>query len=403
MRGIPTHYSQVIRSGWWVRAALVAVGSTLACDGESDRVLPSVERSSDVAVATLEDLPPTLDPAYLWSHRVLREVQTVSDNDAEPLLFEPSQVLPLSNGELLVVDPTADHPLVLVDPESATARARFGQSGQGPGELGSRLTLAEVGDHLLVFDMGNRQLHRFSLSGVALSSESVNLSGPAGKALLAPAGDGFLVEGLRSSETEWHRVLERVGIESRDASYLLRLPEPSADAEPGRIQQGRVIWTVLGDAIVAMWSARPEVIVYSPTGRTEHKLTLPLSRRHLTEGDIQRQVSLYGAMAAGQRPGPTSLTNELFAVNDTIFGMLLSQNRRAADDPALPEGEIWWRMFTVRGEYLGVLQPPGDYEEFRVLFSGNGTVWARSLDPNGYPVLQELSLVRRDGAVIPSS
>lgn len=164
-----------------------------------------------------------------------------------------------------------------------------------------------------------------------------------------------------------------------------------------------MIWTVLDRAIVAMWSARPEVVVYSPTGPTERKLRLPLSQHHLTEGDIERQVSLYGAIAARQRPGPTSLTNELYAVNDTIFGMLLSGSRRAAEDPVLPDAEIWWRMFTVGGEYVGVLQPPGDYQDFRILFSGSGTVWARALDPRGYPVLQELALVRGDGAVIPSS
>lgn len=60
-------------------------------------------------------------------------------------------------------------------------------------------------------------------------------------------------------------------------------------------------------------------------------------------------------------------------------------------------------MFTVRGEYVGVLQPPGDYQDFRILFSGHGTVWARALDARGYPILQELALVRGDGAVIPSS
>lgn len=383
--------------------AVAAAVIHVACDGGGARILPSVERSDDLDVATLADLPAALDPEYLWSYRVLREVPTVSGDDAEPLVFEPAQVLPLSSGELLVFDPTADHPLVLVDPESATARARFGRSGQGPGELGPVLTLAEVDDLLLVLDMGNRQLHRFSRSGVHLSSERVVMSGHAGKALLAPGGEGFLVEGFRSSDAEWHRVLERVAIDSGNAAYLLRLPDPSPDAEPGRTQQGRVIWTVLDGAIVAMWSARPEVVVYAPTGQTELKLRLPLSQLHLTEGDIQRQVSLYGPIAARQRPGPTSLTNELYAVNDTIFGMLLSGTRRAAEDPVLPDGEIWWRMFTVRGEYVGVLRPPGDYQDFRVLFSGNGRVWARAFDPRGYPVLQELALVRGDAAVIPSS
>lgn len=374
-----------------------------ACDGGGDRLLPSVELVGDVEVASLADLPSTLDPAYLWSYRVLREVPTMGAHDEHPLLFEPSQLLVLASGELLVFDPTADQPLIVIDPESATARVRFGRRGQGPGELGSFLTFLEELDGLLVLDLGNRQLHRFSQSGVALSSRAFVMESGAGKAAVAPAGDGFLVEGFRTSDAAWYRVLEHVEEASGAVSAFLRLPLPSVDAEPGQIQQGRVIWTVLDRAVVAMWSGRPTVLVHSPAGVLERELRLPLSLRHVTESDIQREIELYGALAAGQRPGQTSLTNELFPVNDTIFGMLLSDNRRAAEDPSLPDGEIWWRMFTVNGEYVGVLQPPGDYQDFKVLRSGNGRVWARAFDPNGLPVLRELELVRSDGAVIPSS
>lgn len=160
--------------------ALFFVTVFAACRDQQDRILPVLEESDGLEVATLRSIPVMLDPDYMWTFEVLREVRTVRDGDEAPLLFDPSQALALSNGLLLVEDPTADRPLVIIDPDSESAVVRFGSSGQGPGELGGRLTFAEVDGELIILDAGNRQLHRFSLSGEPLSSRAFRSEGCGG-------------------------------------------------------------------------------------------------------------------------------------------------------------------------------------------------------------------------------
>lgn len=84
----------------------------------------------------------------------------------------------------------------------------------------------------------------------------------------------------------------------------------------------------------------------------------------------------------------------LYQVGDSTFGMLTSRLWRAKQDPVIPAGELLWRLFTVRGAYVGVVRQPPD---FRYLGRGVGTIWVRTLDGRGVPVLQELRLVSRGG------
>ena len=178
------------------------------------------------------------------------------------------------------------------------------------------------------------------------------------------------MEGFLSSGTEWHWEIERVDAVSGDVQRLLRLPDQPPYDEPGNIQQGRDVWTVLAGAVVGMWTDHPSIMVYGGDGAPVRKIRLPLTRLRITDRDIQDQIELYGEMASGMRPGPTSMTNELYAVNDTVFGMFTSQLRRAAENPILPHGRRWWRLLSVRGEYLGVLALPDDYLSFKGSFLG---------------------------------
>lgn len=384
-----------------LKSGLFLVGALSSCGGDRDRVLPVVELSEGLEVATLGRFPETLDPNYLWTFRVLSEIRTVLEDESQPLVFEPSQVLPLSNGSLLVHDPTAEHPLVILNPATESATARFGRTGQGPGELGDWLYFAETDEGVLVvLDRVNRQVHRYSLDGAQISSERLGVDTFSGKAIRGPRGDSFLLEVFRPSDDEWHSELMRVDALSASAAFFLRLPDPPAYAEPGRIQQGRALWTVLGEAVVSMWSDRPIVQVDGPAGQPLREIHLPLTRRRITERDIDEQIQHFGGIARILRPGPAALTNELYAVSDTVFGMFTSGLWRAAEDPDLPVGKIWWRLLTIRGEYLGVLPLP---EDFKVLGTGSGSLWARVLDDRGYPVIQELELTRATGAGTPSS
>jgi hypothetical protein len=139
-----------------------------------------------------------------------------------------------------------------------------------------------------------------------------------------------------------------------------------------------------------MWAYLPSVRVHAADGSLIREIRLPFTRRVMTPAEIEAQIAQFGEIARGLRPGPMGLTNVLYAAGDTVFGMFLAGMWRAAEDPVLPPG-IWWRLFTLRGAYVGVVEQP---EDFRYLGQGDGTFWARVLDENAYPVLQELELVR---------
>ena len=90
--------------------------------------------------------------------------------------------------------------------------------------------------------------------------------------------------------------------------------------------------------------------------------------------------------------GPFAITNGLFAVDDSIFGMYQSRVWRAAEDPAPPEDQTIWRLISVTGEYMGFLRLP---DGFWLLAGGSeGVLWASVLDENAVPVIQELALER---------
>lgn len=372
---------------------VVSVSLIGACSQNSeDRFLPTVEVIDGIEVATLAGIPALLAPNQRWRFREVRRVYTVSDADSEPLVFDPAGVLSLSDGRLLVYDPTADRPLVILEPNTGNFLRRFGRKGQGPGELGGLLHLAQADDGTVaILDGSNRRLHRYEKGGEQISSDQVDLRGFPRKAIFSPSSGGFLVETLHRMNGAFASQLELVDVESGRFKTYARLPDPPPDAEAGKIQQGRVVWTASTLGAVAMWSSAPVVSVYSLDGTLVRKVHLPLTKSHLTARDVQEQIREHGGVAASLRPGPTALTNELWAVNDSTFAMLVTSVWRAREDPAIPAGDRLWRLLTIRGEYLGWLRLP---EEFRFLGLGNGTIWFRVLDSGANPVMVEAMLTR---------
>jgi hypothetical protein len=152
------------------------------------------------------------------------------------------------------------------------------------------------------------------------------------------------------------------------------------------------LWAVVGEHIVTMRSENPALAVYDLSGNLVREIRLPLSRRTLSESDIQEQISLHGAIARGLEPGPAALTNELYAASDSVFGMLTSGLWRAAEDPGSLADELWWRMFSLHGRYIGMVRVP---EDVTWLWQGVDRFWAFVVTADGEPVLQELTLGRK--------
>lgn len=368
----------------------------MACAEGTSRVQPHVEDVAGVEIAVLPPLPDLLDARYLWTFRPVRAIQTVREN-GEPIVFDPRGILELSDGRLLVHDPSADQVFAIFDSTGSSVLQRFGRSGQGPDEIGSWISFRESRGRIAVLDPRNRQLHEFSPAGDAQESAPVRLSGGGGKSQPAPGPDGFLAELIQTDDQAWHRELVRTVKDGPPAS-LARLPEPSPQAEPGRIQQGRVIWSVVGEHIVAMWSARPRITVYDAHGTVVRQIDLPLTRREITERDIADQVAFHGGIARSLRPGPAALTNEVYTLGDSIFGLYTAELWKANEDPDLEIGRVWWRLFSVRGEYVGVVALPVEFWPLGPTARG---VWGRVLNERGEPVIQELELVPADGAGVP--
>lgn len=384
-----------VELGRWVGAAACALFAG-GCGGPSGRrIPPKVSIRDGVAEAQVPTLPAPLDPSFMWTFRVVRSVATVAAGSGEPLVFDPTRVLTLRDGDLLIDDPEAARPLVMVNPTTGSVVRRFGRKGRGPGELGGRVLLVEARDGSLdALDGSNRRIHRYTSEGMWLGDDPIEASDLVGKIRRRPGGGGYLTTGLRWSGGRWGRELLLIDSSGSGVRRLADLPAPGPRAGlPGQhIQNGRTLWTVVGSSIVAMWSNRPRVLVYDRDGKRVRVIRLPMTRRRLTDRDIALQVKRDGPMARRiLRPGPIALTNMLYPVNDSVFGMLLSNLWRAAEDPPLPVGRMYWRLFTVRGAYLGTVEQPSD---LRVLGEGEGALWVRVLDEAARPVLEEVRLAR---------
>jgi hypothetical protein len=327
----------------------------------------------------------------MWEFRPRRRISTLSPGSSEPVIFNPSAALLLRNGLLLVLDPSATKPLLLMKPEDGTVVARFGATGEGPGELGDILTLAESDGRIEVLDSSNRQLHRFSLSGDYLGSSRLTVGAQPWGGAGAPDGHGYLAEVVHPDDG-WRRELVRIQTAGGTAQPLaVPLPTPGSKGTTSGIQSGRALWAVVGTHVVTMWSAQPSLEVYDENGTLVRQVQLPLTRRDLTERDIAQQVKRYGSYASTLRPGSIALTNVLYPAGDSIVGMFMTALWHAAEDPPFPAEARYWRLFTLRGEYVGVVRLPDD---FWFLGTEGDGVWARVLDESMTPVIVELELAR---------
>jgi hypothetical protein len=248
-------------------------------------------------------------------------------------------------------------------------------------------------DGFEVLDGENGQVHRYDLAGRWLASERVTMAGWPVAASIAPNARGFLLQILMGEAGAWWHELVGVSPGSQTVSSFARLPTPSRDAEPGYLQKGRPLWAVVGRSVVTMWSDRPSIEVHDQDGMVRRRIELPLTRRDLTERDVAHQVARVGALASSLRPGSAALTNMLYPLSDTVFGMFVSNLWRAEEDPVLPEEAIYWRLLTLHGEYLGFVRQPAD---FRFLGLGSGSIWARLLDERLEPRLVEFELVNTE-------
>lgn len=374
---------------------VVVLSALLACDRAGSRPRVSTTDSAGVEIATLETLPSLLDSTYMWRVEVNRELHTQGGGpDAEPVIYNPDGIVPLRDGRILVTDPLADRPLALADMDRGAVVARLGQRGQGPSELSGSLVAWEDGEGFL-WAMGrrNRRVHRYSPDGSLQSSRQIERRGLLLRALVRPGTDEVYVElFIPPRRQPTAATIARVDVDSGLVQdRLVDLPNDPAPGPGPTIQPGRSLWTALQSGVVTARSDLPSFRYYSYEGELIREIRLPLSKRELTQADIRRAKDQLGGFARFFVPGPIAITNGLYAVDDSLFGMYQSSIWRAAEDPRLPPGRSVLRLVSVTGEYMGVLWLP---REFRLLGSGQGVLWGTVPDVHGVPIIQELTLTR---------
>lgn len=360
-----------------------------------ERVLPDVATVDGVEEARLPAVPDAYSSEHQWMFGAERVVPTDGPEFDEPLIFDPRTALALRDGNLLVHDPSADRPLVLVDPASGRAVIRFGRAGQGPGEVGPYLTFGEsASGALLAVDFVNRQVHRWDRTGSWVGSQRLEFEGRVTTSAWISDAEVFIVEHVTVGADRLRHEFRLVAPVNGEQRLYGSLSEGLASTLPGGPQMGRLIWQRLGDRVVATRSDQP-VFEVLEDGALTRRISLPWSRYTVTEADADALAALYGPEYPRFRTGPTGLFNDLVAVEDSIFAVYQTTVWRAAEDVSYAPGEAWWRLFTTRGEYLGAVPLP---DGFRVLGQGlHGTIWVRVLDGNGVPELRELRLMRAGG------
>lgn len=355
-------------------------------------VTPVVVRDGDTEIATLGQLPHLLDEDYRWSIELRHEFH--GTDPVEPLVLDPRASTVLGDSLLILHDPASDTALSAITLASSEL-FRFGRSGRGPGELGPVIALGAIpGGGFAAFDVVNRRVERFDATLQQLGGVPVELPTMSGKALPSPGRRSFFVESLLvTGQTDWTREAVEVDAISGAVGVRVPLPVPGPGVRIGTLQEGRTLWTIVGETLVSMSSDKPQVLVHDLMGRHVRTIVLPLGRREVTSAELNRLRDAHGGIANRIDTGPIALTNELYPVNDSVFAIYVSDLWRSAQDPELPPRETWWRLFTTRGAFLGAVNVP---EGFRPLSAGGG-MWARLVDHVGFPVVAEVVLRPAEG------
>lgn len=377
------------------RRRLIAIAASivlpaLGCSVETERSVPSVtvSDSSGIPIYGIGSPPAWDDPRFLWHVELERSVRTGEGRASDdPLLFNPQALMRFADGALVVLD-AGDLRLALVHPERDSVIARFGRSGQGPGEILSSNGLlwpAEEGTFWLL-DPGNQRLTRFSRTGDVVEERVAPILGMGGLAVQHP----------RTHEPYFWRVFAdpASGLlsdsvlrmdEDGNATPFAAMPprHPSRERSTSRFPffapQGDFAPLGTGGVVVGR-SDIPSLQHRSAEGELLGILRLDLSPRAIGLSD---KPGLIEEMAEEYPPAARAtvddladrfpLWSRLWAFSDSAFAMEQTRWSHPAGEPPIPSGQRIWRVLSVTGDYAGVVRFPTGFgypywiEEGRVL------------------------------------
>ena len=298
-----------------------------------------------------------------------------------------------ADGNVYITDAQAQE-IRVFDPAGAYLQT-IGAPGGGPGEFGRGVSgVFVVGDELVVPDLGNARVSRFTLGGDFIASEQIDLAKgvplrmdmASGGRLAAqyrninpadtttePAGDPIVTLALGGATPDTLAVLppgQSLQIKGGQARIRQFDPEPIWDADT----DGRLF-----TAMNSGWRFQ----VWAPDGTLQRIITRPFERKPFTERDQQVFQDAMRDLLRQQGVPPEAAQNFLsqleFADHYPAFvslalgplGSTWVQNFRTGDELVGEEGTTFnvqdlgstdWGVFDAEGRYLGVVTFPGKYQ-----------------------------------------
>jgi len=341
---------------------------------------------------------------------VLRIGSTEGDPDYQ--FGAISGIAELPDGRIVVLDQQA-HEMRIFSAEGQHLRT-IGGAGSGPGELGPAAgpLLIGPGDTLVVPDLTNQRVNRFSPEGDPLGSYPMGFASGLPMAWMdSPAGD--IVAQLRP--------LNLPGQETHDPNDILIIPS-SGDASPDTLMvfpSGGTIsfapdgaqlelfspeptWSLAGDGVVFGVNDTYRLGIYGADGALERVIMKPSERKPVTEADQQilidalvrlwKRIGVSGPELAAARDatGFADFYPAYAMVRAGPGGSIWVQHLQTPAEltpeeiedfnPQLGFGSPTWDVFDPAGHFLGSLDMPDRFQPLR--FQGDriyGT-WRDDLD-----------------------
>ncbi len=378
-------------------AILCAAPLISACAGGADRSdwAGTVTDSAGITIVANPE-EGLWGPADAWTVEEVFSVGSVEGDE----VYQFGQIIGVdvdSEGNVYIADQQAQD--VRVFDATGSYLRTIGSPGSGPGELGRGIQGVFVVDgDVVVPDLGNQRVARFTLEGEPLGSQRLDFAKgvplrwdvSAGGRLVvqkrglnladstaAPRGDPILTLVAEGEDPDTVAVLppgQSVQFAGGRARVRQFDPEPIWDADP----DGRLL-TAMNDS----WRLQ----VWSPDGSLSRIITRPSERKPVTERDIQVFKDAIANLARQQGATPQQIEAALqqfeFADHYPAFvtlalgprGSVWVQNFRSGSELA-GEGETFdvqdlgsteWGVFDAEGRYLGSVKFPGRYQPIRAM------------------------------------
>jgi hypothetical protein len=350
------------------RVAFLVAGALYACEPpvSSPRVEVTVTDSAGVEVFTSGDIPAWDEPRLQWGLTVEREIATADEDlSATPMIFDPQGVTRFPDGTLVVLD-GAGLRIVVVDSVRDSVTARFGPSGQGPGEVWSSISQIwpEEDGTLGVLDPGNRRVSYFSLRGDLLHSNPVDI----------PGGGGRIVQRPGTYETfAWRYFFDRETGSTSDSVLRVPVSGPAVSVAPlpheraprpggsTPLFSGSGTFAPIGSGGVMVGRTDvAEFRLFSDAGELQSVIRLPFERRPLTLEDerIVREVAGSAPSLADGLGEFNILWSRLEPLGDSLFALDQTSVTTPDGETRIPMDTRVWRILSIRGHYLGSLVLP---------------------------------------------